>query len=217
MNPTTTYFISLDSAVLQVSSVWPSPQKELFNLLLFFQGCLCTQKCVIFSQPCYLTWEKGIISANKTHFGIFFRLPPDTKTILITSAFLYVGTGQQHKGQAMAQMSWECWIAAKTLKPGHGPSSAYIPGLEDCLRHNCGTQCPRHRTCYDLGLMLYQSKLQVHSPYSHLESLLSFASLFSRLIFLTKPAGGRDGGEGTTSCRSISSVHTGMRLERDHE
>lgn len=45
---------------------------------------------------------KNIISAKKTHFGIFFRPPPDTKTTLITSAFLRVGIGQQHKGQAMA-------------------------------------------------------------------------------------------------------------------
>lgn len=35
---------------LQVTSAWSSPSKELFGLLLLLQGCLCTQKYVIFSN-----------------------------------------------------------------------------------------------------------------------------------------------------------------------
>lgn len=53
-------------------------------------------------------------------------------------------------------------------------------------------------------------------PHTHLEPLLSFAS-FSKSIPLTKSFVGRDGGEGTTSCMSVSSPHTGMRSEREHE
>lgn len=62
-----------------------------------------TKACHIF--PTLLAdLVKNISSANKTHFAVFLSPPPDIKTTINPPvcqypAFLYVGIGQQHKGQ----------------------------------------------------------------------------------------------------------------------
>lgn len=159
---------------------------------------------------------KNIISAKKTHFGIFLDHHQTPKLPSLRQHFFVWELGSSTKAK-----QWHKWAegVGLQLRPLTQDMDVPLPTFQ-VLKIASGTTVGPSAQGSVPAVTLAWCYIRVRSRCTHTAwaaSFLCFPPLFFKLIFLTKPADGREGGGGTTACRSISSPHTGMRSEREQE